>query len=198
MTGQYLSGKRSIAIPATRRQGKGRFVVRGAREHNLKNLEISVPTGAFVCVTGVSGSGKSTLVNNIIYRSLSNLVNRVPVRPGAHDRIDGIEQIDKVINIDQSPIGRTPRSNPATYTGVWDHIRELYSKTQESRVRGYLPPLQLQCKRGRCEACKGDGTSRSRCTLPDIYVLCKFVGKRYNRETLEVRFKGKNVAEVWT
>jgi excinuclease ABC subunit A len=199
VTGQYLSGKRSIPIPATRRRGKGRFVVRGAREHNLKNLDIPVPTGAFVCVTGVSGSGKSTLVNDIIYRSLSNLVNRVPVRPGAHDRIDGIEQLDKVIDIDQSPIGRTPRSNPATYTGVWDHIRELYSKTQESRVRGYLPGrFSFNVKGGRCEACKGDGTLKIEMHfLPDIYVPCEVCGgKRYNRETLEVRFKGKNVAEV--
>jgi len=199
ITGQFLTGTRSIAVPALRRPGRGRFVVRGAREHNLKNIDVAVPTGSFVCVTGVSGSGKSTLVNDIIYRSLSNLVNRVPVRPGAHERIDGIEQLDKVIAIDQSPIGRTPRSNPATYTGVWDHIRELYSKTQESKVRGYLPGrFSFNVKGGRCEACKGDGTLKIEMHfLPDVYVPCEVCqGRRYNRETLEVRFKGKNVAEV--
>jgi excinuclease ABC subunit A len=199
VTGQFLSGKRSIAVPATRRTRRGEFVVRGAREHNLKNLDIAIPTGSFVCVTGVSGSGKSTLVNDIIFRSLSNLVNRVPVRPGDHDRIDGIEQLDKVIDIDQSPIGRTPRSNPATYTGLWDHIRELFSQTQESKVRGYSPGrFSFNVKGGRCEACKGDGTLKIEMHfLPDIYVPCEVCGsKRYNRETLEVRFKGKNVAEV--
>jgi excinuclease ABC subunit A len=145
VTGQYLAGTRRIAVPAVRRRRRSEFVVRGAREHNLKNLDITVPTGLLVCVTGVSGSGKSTLVNDIIFRSLSNLVNRVPVRPGDHDRIDGIEQLDKVINIDQSPIGRTPRSNPATYTGVFDHIRELFSLTQESGAR--LPSGALQFQR---------------------------------------------------
>jgi excinuclease ABC subunit A len=199
VTGQFLSGKRQIAVPETRREGRGKFVVRGAREHNLKNLDVTVPTGSFVCVTGVSGSGKSTLVNEIIYRSLSNLVNRVAVRPGDHDRIEGIEQLDKVIDIDQSPIGRTPRSNPATYTGLWDHIRELFSQTQESKVRGYTPGrFSFNVKGGRCEACKGDGTLKIEMHfLPDIYVPCEVCqGKRYNRETLEVRFKGKNVAEV--
>jgi excinuclease ABC subunit A len=199
VTGQFLSGDRSIAVPAQRRQGKGEFVVRGAREHNLKNLDITIPTGAFVCVTGVSGSGKSTLVNEIIYRSLSNLVNRVPVRPGDHDRIDGIEQLDKVIDIDQSPIGRTPRSNPATYTGLFDHIRELFSQTQEAKVRGYSPGrFSFNVKGGRCEACKGDGTLKIEMHfLPDVYVPCEVChGKRYDRETLEVRFKGKNIAEV--
>ena len=152
-----------------------------------------------VCVTGVSGSGKSTLVNDIIFRSLSNQVNRVPVRPGEHDRIEGIEQLDKVINIDQSPIGRTPRSNPATYTGLFDHIRELFSMTQESKVRGYGPGrFSFNVKGGRCEACKGDGTLKIEMHfLPDVYVPCEVCGgKRYNRETLEVRFKGKNIAEV--
>jgi excinuclease ABC subunit A len=199
VTGDFLSGRRRIPIPETRRSGRGEFVVRGAREHNLKNLDIAVPTGCFVCVTGVSGSGKSTLVNDIIYRSLSNLVNRVPVRPGDHDRIDGIERLDKVIDIDQSPIGRTPRSNPATYTGVFDHIRELYSQTPEAKVRGYLPGrFSFNVKGGRCEACKGDGTLKIEMHfLPDVYVPCEVCGgKRYNRETLEVRFKGKNVAEV--
>jgi excinuclease ABC subunit A len=199
VTGQFLSGRRSIAVPATRRRGRGEFVVRGAREHNLKNLDVTIPTGAFVCVTGVSGSGKSTLVNEIIFRSLSNLVNRVPVRPGDHDRIDGIEQLDKVIDIDQSPIGRTPRSNPATYTGLFDHIRELFSHTQEAKVRGYSPGrFSFNVKGGRCEACKGDGTLKIEMHfLPDIYVPCEVCqGKRYDRETLEVRFKGKNIAEV--
>jgi excinuclease ABC subunit A len=199
VTGQFLSGKRCIALPSARRQGKGEFVVRGAREHNLKNLDVVVPTGAFVCVTGVSGSGKSTLVNDIIYRSLSNLVNRVPTRPGDHDRIDGIEQLDKVIDIDQSPIGRTPRSNPATYTGLFDHIRELFSQTQEARARGYSPGrFSFNVKGGRCESCKGEGTLKIEMHfLPDIYVPCEVCqGKRYNRETLEVRFKGKHIAEV--
>ena len=199
VTGQFLSGKRRIAVPSIRRQGRGEFVVRGAREHNLKNLDVAVPTGAFVCVTGVSGSGKSTLVNDIIYRSLSNLVNRIPTRPGDHDRIDGIEQLDKVIDIDQSPIGRTPRSNPATYTGLFDHIRELFSQTQEARVRGYSPGrFSFNVKGGRCEACKGEGTLKIEMHfLPDVYVPCEVCqGKRYNRETLEVRFKGKNIAEV--
>jgi excinuclease ABC subunit A len=199
VTGQFLSGNRMIAVPAGRRQPRGHFVVRGAREHNLKNLDVSIPTGSFVCVTGVSGSGKSTLVNDIIFRSLSNLVNRAPVRPGEHDRIDGIEVLDKVINIDQSPIGRTPRSNPATYTGLFDHIRELFSQAQESKVRGYAPGrFSFNVKGGRCEACKGDGTLKIEMHfLPDVYVPCEVCqGKRYNRETLEVRFKGKNVAEV--
>ena len=199
VTGRFLAGDLSIATPATRREGRGEIVVRGAREHNLKDLDVRIPTGKFVCVTGVSGSGKSTLVNDIIYRSLSNLVNRVPVRPGDHDRIDGIEQLDKVIDIDQTPIGRTPRSNPATYTGLFDHIRELFSQTQESKVRGYAPGrFSFNVKGGRCEACKGDGTLKIEMHfLPDIYVPCEVCqGKRYNRETLEVRFKGKNVAEV--
>jgi excinuclease ABC subunit A len=199
VTGQFLSGARAVPMPATRRKGRGHFVVRGAREHNLKNLDISVPTGSLVCVTGVSGSGKSSLVNDIIFRSLSNLVNRVPVRPGDHDRIEGIEQLDKVINIDQSPIGRTPRSNPATYTGLFDHIRQLFTQTQESKVRGYAPGrFSFNVKGGRCEACKGDGTLKIEMHfLPDVYVPCEVCqGKRYNRETLEVRFKGKNVAEV--
>jgi excinuclease ABC subunit A len=199
ITGQFLSGAREIAVPATRRTRRSQFVVRGAREHNLKNLDVEVPTGMLVCVTGVSGSGKSTLVNDIIFRSLSNQVNRVPVRPGEHERIDGIELLDKVINIDQSPIGRTPRSNPATYTGLWDHIRDLFSQTQESKVRGYGPGrFSFNVKGGRCEACKGDGTLKIEMHfLPDVYVPCEVCGgKRYNRETLEVRFKGKNVAEV--
>ena len=199
VTGRFLAGERSIPVPVVRREGRSSFVVRGAREHNLKNIDVAVPTGALVCVTGVSGSGKSSLVNDIIYRSLSNLLNRAPMRPGNHDRIDGIEQLDKVINIDQSPIGRTPRSNPATYTGLFDHIRELFSQTQESKVRGYAPGrFSFNVKGGRCEACKGDGTLKIEMHfLPDVYVPCDVCqGKRYTRDTLEVRFKGKNVAEV--
>ena len=199
VTGLFLTGERSIPVPSSRRPGRSSFVVRGAREHNLKNIDVAVPTGALVCVTGVSGSGKSSLVNDIIYRSLSNLVNRVPVRPGDHDRIEGIDQLDKVINIDQSPIGRTPRSNPATYTGLFDHIRELFSQTPEAKVRGYAPGrFSFNVKGGRCEACKGDGTLRIEMHfLPDVYVPCEVCqGKRYTRDTLEVHFKGKNVAEV--
>jgi len=199
ITGQFLSGHISIPVPATRREGRGHFWVRGARQHNLRGIDVRVPTGVFVCVTGVSGSGKSTLVNEIIYKSLSNLVNRMTVRPGAHDSVEGIEQLDKVIDIDQSPIGRTPRSNPATYTGVFDHIRELFSQTKESKVRGYRPGrFSFNVKGGRCESCKGDGTLKIEMHfLPDIYVPCDVCGgKRYDRETLEVRFKGKNIAEV--
>ncbi|MHB9150901.1 MAG: excinuclease ABC subunit UvrA [Thermoleophilia bacterium] len=199
ITGQFLSGRISIPVPATRRNGRGHFWVRGARQHNLRGIDVRVPTGMFVCVTGVSGSGKSTLVNEIIYKSLSNLVNRMTVRPGAHDSVEGIEQLDKVIDIDQSPIGRTPRSNPATYTGVFDHIRELFSQTKESKVRGYRPGrFSFNVKGGRCESCKGDGTLKIEMHfLPDIYVPCDVcAGKRYDRETLEVRFKGKNIAEV--
>jgi excinuclease ABC subunit A len=199
VTGQFLSGRRTITVPRVRRAGRSSFTVRGAREHNLKNIDVTVPTGAFVCVTGVSGSGKSSLVNDIVFRSLSNLVNRVPLRPGDHDRIEGIEQLDKVINIDQSPIGRTPRSNPATYTGLFDHIRELFSQTQEAKVRGYSPGrFSFNVKGGRCEACKGDGTLKIEMHfLPDVYVPCEVCqGKRYTRDTLEIRFKGKNIAEV--
>jgi excinuclease ABC subunit A len=199
ITGSFLSGRRSIPVPAARRPGRSCFVVRGAREHNLKDIDVTVPTGAFVCVTGVSGSGKSSLVNDIIHRSLSNLLNRVPLRAGDYDAVEGIEQLDKVINIDQSPIGRTPRSNPATYTGLWDHIRELFSQTQEAKVRGYSPGrFSFNVKGGRCEACKGDGTLRIEMHfLPDVYVPCEVCrGKRYTSDTLEVRFKGKNVAEV--
>ena len=174
-------------------------MVRGARQHNLKNLDVRVPTGMLVCVTGVSGSGKSTLVNEIILQEPLQPGQPVTVRPGDHDAIDGIDQLDKVIDIDQSPIGRTPRSNPATYTGVFDHIRELFSQTKESKVRGYQPGrFSFNVKGGRCEACKGDGTLKIEMHfLPDVYVPCEVCGgKRYNRETLEVRFKGKHIAEV--
>ncbi len=199
LTGKYLSGKVSIPVPEERRTGRGELVVRGAREHNLKGVDASIPIGTLTCVTGVSGSGKSTLVNETLYRSVANRLHRARTRPGAHDRIDGLKQIDKVINIDQSPIGRTPRSNPATYTGVFDHIRQLFAKTRESRARGYQPGrFSFNVKGGRCEVCKGDGQIKIEMHfLPDVYVPCEQChGRRYNRETLEVRFKGKSIADV--
>jgi excinuclease ABC subunit A len=200
LTGQYLSGARSIPVPAIRREpGDEWLVIRGAREHNLKSIDVELPLGCLVCVTGVSGSGKSTLVNDILYRALMQRIYRSKVVPGRHRTIDGDELLDKVINIDQSPIGRTPRSNPATYTGVFDHVRRLFSQTQEARVRGYLPGrFSFNVKGGRCEACAGDGTIKIEMHfLPDVYVPCEVCkGARYNRDTLEVQFKGKNIAEV--
>jgi len=200
ITGQYLSGARSIPVPAMRREPKdGWLVVRGAREHNLKNIDVELPLGCFVCVSGVSGSGKSTLVNDILYRALMQRIYKSKTVPGRHKKIEGDELLDKVINIDQSPIGRTPRSNPATYTGVWDHVRKLFSQTQEAKVRGYLPGrFSFNVKGGRCEACAGDGTIKIEMHfLPDVYVPCEVCkGGRYNRDTLDVTFKGKNVAEV--
>ncbi len=199
LTGKYLSGKVAIPVPEKRRKGRGELVVRGAREHNLKGVDAAIPIGTLTCVTGVSGSGKSTLVNETLYRSVANRLHRARNRPGAHDRIDGLKQIDKVINIDQSPIGRTPRSNPATYTGVFDHIRQLFAKTKEARARGYQPGrFSFNVKGGRCEVCKGDGQIKIEMHfLPDVYVPCEQCnGRRYNRETLEVRFKGKSIADV--
>jgi excinuclease ABC subunit A len=200
ITGQYLSGARSIPVPAMRREpGDGWLVIRGAREHNLKDVDVEIPLGCFVCVSGVSGSGKSTLVNDILYRALMQRIYRSKTVPGRHKKIEGDEFLDKVINIDQSPIGRTPRSNPATYTGVWDHVRKLFSQTQEAKVRGYLPGrFSFNVKGGRCEACAGDGTIKIEMHfLPDVYVPCEVCkGGRYNRDTLDVTFKGKNVAEV--
>ena len=199
LTGQYLNGKRTIPVPEHRRSPSDELVVRGARQHNLKNIDVEVPLGVFCCVTGVSGSGKSTLVNEILYRAVANRLHRARLRPGAHDRIDGLQSVDKIINIDQSPIGRTPRSNPATYTGVFDHIRELFSKTKEARVRGYKPGrFSFNVKGGRCEVCRGDGQIKIEMHfLPDVYVPCEQChGRRYNRETLEVRFKGKSIADV--
>ena len=199
LTGKYLSGKRAIPVPVRAPDGPGELVVRGAREHNLKGVDAAIPIGTFTCVTGVSGSGKSTLVNETLYRSVANRLHRARTRPGAHDRIDGLKQIDKVINIDQSPIGRTPRSNPATYTGVFDHIRQLFAKTREARARGYQPGrFSFNVKGGRCEVCKGDGQIKIEMHfLPDVYVPCEQChGRRYNRETLEVRFKGKSIADV--
>jgi excinuclease ABC subunit A len=199
LTGQYLSGKRSIPVPEDRRPPRDELVVRGARQHNLKDVDVSFPLGVFCCVTGVSGSGKSTLVNEILYRAVANRLHRARLRPGAHDRIDGLQHIDKIINIDQSPIGRTPRSNPATYTGVFDHIRDLFSKAKEARVRGYKPGrFSFNVKGGRCEVCRGDGQIKIEMHfLPDVYVPCEQChGRRYNRETLEVRFKGRSIADV--
>jgi excinuclease ABC subunit A len=199
LTGQYLSGKRKIELPEKRRSPNGALLVRGAREHNLKNVDVTVPLGVFCCVTGVSGSGKSTLVNETLHHSVANRLHQAKLRPGAHDGVDGLSQIDKIINIDQSPIGRTPRSNPATYTGVFDHIRQLFTQTQESRARGYKPGrFSFNVKGGRCEVCRGDGQIKIEMHfLPDVYVPCEQChGKRYNRETLEVRFKGKNIGDV--
>jgi excinuclease ABC subunit A len=199
LTGQYLSGKRRIELPEERRDPRGALLVRGAREHNLKGIDVAVPLGVFCCVTGVSGSGKSTLVNETLHHSVANRLHQAKLRPGAHDGVDGLSQIDKIINIDQSPIGRTPRSNPATYTGVFDHIRQLFTQTQEARTRGYKPGrFSFNVKGGRCEVCRGDGQIKIEMHfLPDVYVPCEQChGKRYNRETLEVRFKGKNIGDV--
>jgi excinuclease ABC subunit A len=199
VTGEFLSGERSIALPEHRRSPSGELVVRGARQHNLKGIDVEFPLGVFCTVTGVSGSGKSTLVNEILYRAVANRLHRARMRPGTHDRIDGIDGVDKIINIDQSPIGRTPRSNPATYTGVFDHIRALFAGTREARARGYKPGrFSFNVKGGRCEVCRGDGQIKIEMHfLPDVYVPCEQChGRRYNRETLEVRFKGKSIADV--
>jgi excinuclease ABC subunit A len=199
ITGQFLSGRRAIAIPKRRDDDRGAFVVRGAAQHNLKNIDVEFPVGKFICVTGVSGSGKSTLVNEIVYKSLANRLNRARVKPGTHTGVEGIDVFDKVIEIDQRPIGRTPRSNPATYTDLFTHIRELYSLTPEAKVRGYKPGrFSFNVRGGRCETCKGDGQIKIEMHfLPDVYVSCETCkGARYNRETLEVRFKGKSIADV--
>ncbi len=200
ITGDYLSGRKKIPVPAERRKGNGKFLtVRGAAENNLKNIDISIPLGTFTCVTGVSGSGKSSFVNEILYKKLASELNRAKVRPGKHDSIEGLEHLDKVIDIDQSPIGRTPRSNPATYTGLFNDIRDLFAATPDAKSRGYGPGrFSFNVRGGRCEACAGDGLLKIEMHfLPDIYVPCEVCkGKRYNRETLEVRYKGKNIYEV--
>jgi excinuclease ABC subunit A len=200
LTGAYLSGRKTIPVPNERSRGNGkRVVIRGAAEHNLKNIDVAVPLGRLVCVTGVSGSGKSTLVNEILHKAVAKVLYGTPARPGTYDSIDGVEALDKVIAIDQSPIGRTPRSNPATYTKVFDPIRELFAATTDARARGYKPGrFSFNVRGGRCEACQGAGQIRIEMHfLPDVFVTCdQCAGRRYNRETLEVHFKGLSIAEV--
>jgi excinuclease ABC subunit A len=199
LTGEFLAGERQIALPPKRRRPDGHIEIEGASQHNLQKIDVKVPLGVFCVVTGVSGSGKSTLVNEVLYKAVANRLHRAKLRPGAHRKITGLDQVDKIINIDQSPIGRTPRSNPATYTGLFDHIRDLFSRTQEARARGYKPGrFSFNVKGGRCEVCRGDGQIKIEMHfLPDVYVPCEQCdGKRYNRETLDVRFKGRTIADV--
>ena len=200
ITGQYLSGKKKIEVPKQRRKGNGNIIrIFGAKENNLKNINVDIPLGKLVCVTGVSGSGKSSLINEILYKYLSHKLNKSKLRPGKHDKIIGVENLDKIIDINQSPIGRTPRSNPATYTGVFTDIRELYASMQESKVKGFGPSrFSFNVKGGRCESCQGDGIIKIEMHfLPDIYVPCEVCrGKRYNRETLEIKYKGKNIYDI--
>jgi len=200
ITGQYLSGKREIPVPEERRAPqRGWIEIKGAREHNLKNIDVKIPLGLFVCVTGVSGSGKSTLVEEVLYRGVAHRLHLKSERPGEHDEILGLEQVDKVIDIDQSPIGRTPRSNPATYTGVFDYIRKVFAQVPEARMRGYKPGrFSFNVKGGRCEACRGDGLIKIEMHfLPDVYVPCEVCkGRRYNRETLQIKYKGRSIADV--
>lgn len=200
LTGQYLSGKKFIPVPSERRSGDGRKIeIIGAKENNLKNVDVDFPLGTFVAVTGVSGSGKSTLINEILHKALAQKINRAKAKPGQHKEIRGVEHLEKIIDIDQSPIGRTPRSNPATYTGLFDDVRDVFAMTNEAKVRGYKKGrFSFNVKGGRCEACNGDGIIKIEMHfLPDVYVPCEVChGKRYNRETLEVTYKGKNISEV--
>jgi excinuclease ABC subunit A len=201
LTGQYLSGRRSIAIPDRRidADANRQLSVRGASGNNLKNIDVSIPLGLMTCVTGVSGSGKSTLINDTLYKAVAEALNRTSRNPAPHEEITGLELIDRVIDISQSPIGRTPRSNPATYSGLFTPIRELFAGTPEARSRGYMPGrFSFNVKGGRCEACQGDGVIKVEMHfLPDIYVACDVCrAKRYNRETLEIRYKGRNIHEV--
>ena len=198
-TGQFLAGTRTIEAPEKRRTPQGYVEIEGASQHNLRDVDVKVPLGVLTCVTGVSGSGKSTLVNEVLFKSVASRLHRARRRPGAHRAIHGLDQLDKIIAVDQSPIGRTPRSNPATYTGLFDVIRDMFSKTQEARARGYKAGrFTFNVKGGRCEVCKGDGQIKIEMHfLPDVYVPCEQChGKRYNRETLEVKFKGKSIADV--
>jgi excinuclease ABC subunit A len=200
LTGQYLSGKKFIPLPLERRKPDGRWIeIKGARENNLKNINVKFPLGTFIAVTGVSGSGKSTLINEILHKALAQKLHNAKTKPGEHKEIKGIEHLEKVIDIDQSPIGRTPRSNPATYTGVFDDIRDVFAATNEAKMRGYKKGrFSFNVKGGRCEACRGDGIIKIEMHfLPDVYVPCEVChGKRYNRETLEVKYKDKNIAEI--
>ena len=199
ITGAYLSGKKTIPVPKERRQPTGYLTIRGAKENNLKNIDVQIPLGVMTCITGVSGSGKSSLTNEILYKRLAKELNRAHKVPGKHDDIEGIDQLDKIIDIDQSPIGRTPRSNPATYTGVFDMIRDLFAATADAKARGYSKGrFSFNVKGGRCEACSGDGIIKIEMHfLPDVYVPCEVCGgKRYNRETLEVKYKGKSIYDV--
>ena len=199
ITGAYLSGKLKIPVPAERRKPTGFLTIKGAAENNLKNIDVKVPLGIMTCITGVSGSGKSSLINEILYKRLARDLNRARVIPGKHKDILGVDQLDKVINIDQSPIGRTPRSNPATYTGVFDQIRDLFAATADAKARGYKKGrFSFNVKGGRCEACSGDGIIKIEMHfLPDVYVPCEVCkGKRYNRETLEVKYKDKSIYDV--
>ena len=201
VTGQYLSGRKKIEVPKKRRKAtKGKNIeIKGAVEHNLKNVDVKFPLGLFTCVTGVSGSGKSTLINEILYKTIAQKLNKANEKPGKCKEVKGIENIDKIINIDQSPIGRTPRSNPATYTGVFDEIRNIFAETNEAKIRGYgKGRFSFNMPGGRCESCQGDGVHKIEMHfLPDVYVPCEVCkGKRYNHETLEIKFKGKNISDI--